>query len=110
MAYIELLVNQGATFQYNLDLKNKDQSPLNVTGATFSGQIRKSYYSTTATADLNITVANTTNGNVVISMSSATTSAIKAGRYVYDVKMLDNANTTTRILEGIVTVTPQVTK
>jgi hypothetical protein len=110
MSYVELFVNQGATFQYNLDLTNKDKSPMNVAGYSFSGQIRKSYYSSSATANLNITVANTANGNVVISMNATTTAGIKAGRYVYDVKMLDNANTTTRILEGIVTVTPQVTK
>ena len=110
MAYTELIVNQGATFRYNLDLTNKDGTAMNVAGYTFSGQMRKSYYSASAAASLAINVANTTNGNVMISLDAGTTSGIKPGRYVYDMKMVDTANVTTRILEGIATVTPQVTK
>jgi hypothetical protein len=35
---------------------------------------------------------------------------LKAGRYLYDVKMTDTANNSTRIVEGILIVTPQVTR
>jgi hypothetical protein len=43
-------------------------------------------------------------------MSSAVTANISPGRYVYDVKMMDTSNVTVRIMEGIVTVTPQVSR
>jgi uncharacterized protein YbcV (DUF1398 family) len=110
MPYAELVVDQGSTFETTLDLVSDDGSVINVAGYVFSGQIRKSYYSTSPTANLTITVVNAANGNVNITMNSATTANIKAGRYVYDVKMKDNANTVTRIVEGIITVTPQVTR
>lgn len=110
MPYTELTINQGATFESDLDLVDDDGSAINVAGYVFSGQIRKSYYSLNPTANLTLNIVNAANGNVNIVLSAATTANIKAGRYVYDVKMTDTANVTTRIVEGIITVTPQVTK
>jgi len=110
MPYAELTVDQGATFESNIDLVDDDGVSINVAGYIFSGQIRKSYYSLNPTANLTITVVNSANGNVNITLNAATTTNIKAGRYLYDVKMKDTANVVTRIVEGIITVTPQVTK
>ncbi len=110
MPYAELILDQGATFESTLDLVADDGSAVNVAGYLFSGQIRKSYYSSNATANLTITVSDAANGNLTISLNSATTANIAAGRYLYDVKMTDTANTVTRIVEGIITVTPQITK
>lgn len=110
MPYAELTLDQGATFQTTLDLVADDGTAINVAGYVFSGQIRKSYYSANATANLTISVTDQANGNLTISVDSANTANIAAGRYLYDVKMTDTANTVTRIVEGIITVTPQVTK
>ena len=110
MPYAELTVDQGTTYESTLDLVNDDGSAINVTNYIFSGQIRKSYYSNNSTANLTITVSNAANGNIIISLNAATTTNIKAGRYLYDVKMTDTANTVTRVVEGIITITPQVTK
>jgi hypothetical protein len=41
-------------------------------------------------------------------MTSANTSNIRPGRYLFDVKTINTSNVVSRILEGIVTVTPQV--
>jgi uncharacterized protein YbcV (DUF1398 family) len=110
MPYTELTINQGATFESDLDLVDDDGSAINVANYVFSGQIRKSYYSLNPTANLTLNIVNAASGNVNIYLSAATTSNIKAGRYVYDVKMTDATNTVTRIVEGVITVTPQVTK
>ena len=110
MAYTDLYVDQGADYFTNMDLTEDDGSPINVTGYAFTGQIRKSYYSTNPTANLVISIVNGANGNININMSSVVTSNITPGRYVYDVKMTDTSNVTIRIMEGIVTVTPQVSR
>jgi len=110
MPYAELTVDQGSSFDTNIDLVADDGAAINVTNYVFSGQIRKSYYSSNSTANLTITVVNAANGNVNISLNAATTTNIKAGRYLYDIKMTDTSNTVTRIVEGIITITPQVTK
>ena len=109
MAYAELTLNQGTTFSADISLANDDGSPINVANAVFECQIRKSYYSTDATANIVVTILDAANGGISLSLGSANTSNIRAGRYVYDLKM-DLNNTVNRVLEGIITVTPQVSR
>jgi hypothetical protein len=109
MAYTDLTIDQGTDFVSGLDLEADDGSPINVASYVFTSQIRKSYYSVNATANIVCTIANAAMGNVIMTISAANTANIASGRYVYDVKMKDSANVVTRIVEGIVTVTPQVT-
>jgi hypothetical protein len=49
------------------------------------------------------------NGEVTLSLTATQTAALTAGRYVYDVE-LTIGSTVSRVIEGIVTVTPEVTK
>jgi hypothetical protein len=107
---VELFCDQGTDFSYSLDLSEDDNSPINIADYTFSSSIRKSYYSSSVTANLTVTILDSANGNVQISMNSATTANIKAGRYLYDVKMKDDNNVTSRVIEGIITIYPQITK
>lgn len=108
--YAELTINQGATFEETIDLENDDGTPINLANTSFSAQIRKSYYSTNATANITVDIVTpAANGQIRLSITAANTANIKAGRYLYDLKMVNAANTTTRVVEGIVTVTPQVT-
>lgn len=107
---VELFCDQGTDFSYALDLSNDDNTPINLTGYTFTSSIRKSYYSSGVTANLTVTVISAAGGNVQISMNAATTANIKAGRYLYDVKMINGSSVTSRVIEGIITVYPQITK
>ena len=109
-AYAELTVDQGTTFETTVDLTNDDGTAINVTSYIFQSQIRKSYFSTSPTANLTVTIADAANGVVRMSMNANTTANIKAGRYLYDLKMTTANNVTTRVIEGIVTVTPQVSR
>jgi len=72
--------------------------------------IKKSYYSTNASAQFTITIPTPVNGVLSMSISAANTANISAGRYVYDVLIKNSSNNTTRVLEGIVNIVPQVTK
>ena len=108
--FVELDIDQGTDFNFDLDLTNDDGTAINVTNYTFSSSIRKSYYSSGVAANLSVTIHDASNGNVVLSLNSATTSNIKSGRYLFDVKQVDSSNTTTRLVEGVVTILPQVTK
>lgn len=110
MAYAELTLDQGTTFETSIDLTNDDGTAINVTNYTFQSQIRKSYYSSNPTANITVTIVDAPNGNVKLSMTAANTANVPAGRYLYDLKMTSNSNVITRILEGIITVTPQVSR
>ena len=108
--YAELTVDQGTTFETSIDLVGDDGAAINIAGYVFQGQIRKSYYSSNVTANLTITTLSNTSGNVLVTIDAATTANIKPGRYLYDVKMTDTENIITRIVEGVLTVTPQVSR
>ena len=73
-----------------------------------AAQLRKTYTSSTATA-FGCSLANNT-GSLTLTMNNATTSALSAGRYVYDVELTDASSIKSRILEGMVTITPEVTR
>ena len=107
-AYSDLIIDQGTDYQAALDLLADDGTPVDLTNYKFSGQIKYSYYTSTVTANLNITIVDSANGNVLISLTAANSANIPPGRYVYDIKMVDATLLTTRLVEGILTITPQV--
>lgn len=109
-SFLELYCDQGTDFNFTLDVTNDDGTAIDLTDYRITSSIRKSFYSASVTANLTVTVLNAVSGNVALSMNAATTSKIKAGRYLYDVKMKDSSNNVSRVIEGIITVYPQITK
>jgi len=102
-----LVIDQGASFETTINVTDDDDEPVNLAGYTGAAQLRKHYTSLTSTA---FTVAvNGAAGEVTLSMTANTTANIAAGRYVYDCE-ITNGSVVTRIIEGLVTVTPQVTR
>lgn len=108
--FLELDLDQGTDFNTDLSLSRDDGIPINIANYSFSSSIRKSFYSANPTANLTITIQDAANGNVILSMNAATTTNVKPGRYLFDVKQVDAQNTVSRVIEGIITVNPQVTK
>lgn len=110
-AYVELYVDQGTTFNNIINITDDvTNTPINIAGYTITSQLRRSYYSANITANITCAISNVANGEIVMSMTAANTANIKPGRYVFDVLTVDTYNSTSRILEGIITVTPSVTK
>lgn len=102
-----LTVDQGTDYQTSITLTDVDDNAVSLTGYTANAQIRKTYTSSNA---VNFTVTlETSTGVVGLSLTDTQTSNIVPGRYVYDV-LLTREGITTRIVEGIVTVTPGVTR
>ena len=105
-----LVIDQGSTFSTELNLTDENGDPLALSGYTANSQIRKWYTSTNAAAEFTTSI-NTASGVITLSLTSAQTSNLVHGRYVYDVEINDTATSeVSRIVEGIVTVTPQVTR
>lgn len=108
-AFSEIIIEQGATFSTTLNVEDSIGTAINLYAYTANSQMRKSYYSSTAyTITSNVT--GTANGEITLSMTAANTSVLTAGRYVYDVKITSPSNVVTRVIEGIVTVLPSVTR
>jgi hypothetical protein len=103
-----LTIDQGSTFTASIDLTTANGSVMDLTDYTGRGQMRKSATSSTA-KDFTITI-NGGLGIVTLSMTAAYTANINSGRWLYDVEVVSNTNVVTRVLEGIVTVTPEITR
>ena len=102
-----LLIDQGATFSTRLSITNGSGQNIDLTGYSAAGQIRKHYSSSNA---VNFTASLNSAGYLTLGLSSNTTASMTAGRYVYDVELVDNVGRVSRIVEGIITVSPNVTR
>jgi len=103
-----IVIDQGSTFATSINITDTSDSVIDLTGFTGQAQMRKHYTSSNSVPFVvNILPAD---GEVRLSLTSNTTTTIPAGRYVYDVELTDNNGIISRIVEGIVTVTPNVTR
>lgn len=108
-AKANIVIDQGADFQTTITVRTDDGEVQNLTDYTGSGQIRKHYTSTTA-VDFTVSFEEPrTGGQVTMSLTRDQTANMEPGRYVYDVEITDSTDFRSRLVEGIVTVTPQVT-
>lgn len=103
-----IVIDQGATYSTSIDVTDEDGAVVNLTGFTGAAQMRKHYTSTSQTA-FTVSISAPT-GVVSLSLSANVTNNIAPGRYVYDCELTDAAGTVSRLIEGIVTVTPGVTR
>ena len=103
-----LVIDQGTTFSTDLYLTDDGGEPLLLAGYVANSQIRKWYTSSNPSATF-ATSINVAAGSVTLNLTSNQTSNLVSGRYVYDVEISDGS-TISRIVEGIITVTPQVSR
>jgi hypothetical protein len=107
-ARLDFTIDQGATFTTTIELTDQNDVEFDLELYTGSGQIRKNYESNTYTA-FTVTLDDA-NAEMTISLTPEQTANLKAGRYVYDVEFVDDLNNVIRVIEGVVTVSPQVTR
>ena len=104
---VNIQIEQGANFSSTFDVKKQDNSPLNLTGFSFSAKMRKH-----AGAAGSIGFAAThgsapSDGQLTLSMTSTQTGIITSGRYEYDVLITNNfSGVKTKIFTGQIIVNP----
>lgn len=101
-----IFIDQGATFSATFAVSNSTGYPMSLDGFTAVAQMRKEYESTNS---YSFTTA-LGNSEIYLYMSASTTNAIPDGRYCYDVKITNVSGVADRIVEGIVTVSPQASR
>lgn len=107
-AKANLVIDQGSDFIQDIEVTDANNALVNLTTYTGAAQIRKTYSSESYKA---FTVATSANGIVQLSINAANTNALSPGQYVWDCELTElNTGVVTRIVEGIVTITPSVTK
>jgi hypothetical protein len=104
-----IVIQQGSDFQTTINFTDDNDDVVDLTGYSGSAQLRKHYTSSTSYPFV-VTVSPSL-GTVTLAMNYANTSNIPAGRYVFDCELTDTvSNTISRVVEGVATVTPQVTR
>jgi hypothetical protein len=109
-----LSIKQGATLSLVATWKDSTGTPVNLSGYTARMQVRNTYDA--GNAVLSLTTSNGgialggTAGTITITAAATATAALAAPYTgVYDLELVSGA-VVTRLLEGIATVSPEVTK
>lgn len=103
-----IVIDQGSTFQTSINVTDDDDNVVNLSGYSANAQMRKHYTSSNSFSFT--TSISPTLGIVTLSMTANTTNSITPGRYMYDCELTDTNGAVTRLVEGVVTVTPGVTR
>jgi hypothetical protein len=106
-------VYRGATFSEQVEWKDESGTPVNLTGFTARMHMRETLevadpFLTLTTENGGITLGGLA-GTIQLLASATQTTAISATSGVYDLELVSGANVT-RLLEGLVIISPEVTR
>jgi hypothetical protein len=104
-----LYVDAGSTYNTIITVAASNGQALDLTGYSVASQMRKSYQSSTYHA-FTASVYDATAGKIRLQLTDEQSGAIPMGRWLYDVEIESPTGARTRVIEGIVTVNPQITQ
>lgn len=113
--YEELTIDKGSDATIKLELEDNSGNNKNLTNYTVAAKLKKTYNTrdSDATSFTTAIASPPTAGIVNLSLTNTQTDALTAGRYVYDVEISYQQDSSTtvveRVLEGTIDVTPSVT-
>ena len=105
----DFTLEQGTTFSREITVQDSG-SAMNLTGYTPRMQMRSTHDSSTIALTFTASVSNASQGKISLTATDTLTSAVEEGIYVYDLEIESSGGTVTRLMEGNVTVTPEVTR
>jgi hypothetical protein len=109
---LNLQINKGTDYTKDLELKNPDKTPFDLTGYTGVAKVRK-FPEAKIAHDFTVGITSTT-GVISLAMTVGVTTAITDGRNYYDVVITSGIGTTagigtvSKVFEGSVMVFPTV--
>ena len=108
------VIDQGANWFVTFVYKNSAGTAINLTGYSAALQIRDTYADSTTDLSLTspsggITITAAT-GTIAVTATAVQTAAIAAGSYVYDLEITSSGGIVTRLVQGKISVSPQVTR
>jgi len=103
-----ITLDQGSTFVLQVTLEQPAGTPINLSGYTVRSQIRKSY-SDTLIGAFTCALVTPASGIFQMALTATQTKLLTEAEYVYDVE-ISIGSTVTRVLEGIIYVSPEVTQ
>lgn len=113
-ATYDFALEQGSTLLKPIVWKDSTGTPVNLTGYSARMQVRQSVASTDillemSTANNKISI-DPSSGKITLIFSAATTAAITWKRGKYDLELTSADGTVTRLIEGQITVSQEITR
>lgn len=111
--YVEFNIDQGTDFSTYISLNDDDTNlAQNVAGYVVTGQLRRSLVSANVSETLHCEIIDAANGELYVSLAASNTANLRPGNYFYDIRVKDtnSSNATSRLIEGVIIVTPAITK
>jgi hypothetical protein len=119
---LDITIEQGARFEMLVTVNDSLGAPIDLTGATFEGQVREAHDAAASVAAFQFTIQNqTTNkGQVSCYLRDAVTATIPVSgsdagkrvvqKYLYDISYHIVDGYKVRLLQGVANVSGEVTK
>lgn len=101
---------QGTTWTLYIHLTDEDQNNIDLTNYKVRSHIRKKYDDPTPTAVFECSIIQPTEGKIQLYLPPSVTKTIQKGTYYMDVEIESPEGIVLRILEGTLTISPEVTK
>ena len=110
-ATYDLVIDQGSDFAIDLTITDAGTAK-NLTGYSGRAQIRSTHAASSATASFTCSIVGAAaDGILKMELSAATTTSMTPGRYVYDLEIHTASDAIVkRLIEGSVTINPEVTR
>ena len=103
---VSLFVDQGASFEVDFLVKDSSNNVIDISTHTGTGKARKYISSNTA---VTMQINTFSNGILRASLTHVQTNNMTySDQYKYDIKLTTTSNTIIRVVEGMLTVNPQV--
>jgi hypothetical protein len=106
----DIVIDQGSDFSIQIQVEQNSQN-VNLSTHSARAQLRPTPSSNTKTADFTCSITDSANGILKMDLTNATTANIAAGKYYYDLELVNtDASTVTRLIQGVARVTQEVTR
>ncbi len=106
----DIVIDQGSDYALQIQV-SQDGSNSNLNTHSVRAQLRPTPSSTTKTADFSCSITDAANGIIKMELNNSTTASIAAGKYFYDLELVNTgASTVTRLIQGVARVTQEVTR
>lgn len=107
---IDFSVDAGSTWMISMNWNNNDGTPIDLNGYIGRMYLKRNYNTPSA---FEITTDNTRmtlgNGTIAWTVTDEDTSTL-SGQYIYDIELESFLGTVTRLFQGSIKISPEVTK
>ena len=118
-APINITINQGETFEQGFQwLQGDGITPMVLNGYTGACEIRNGAHNQGVLMTVPVVITDSANGKFTISLTAAQTAALPTSgaiysqktEYAYDVEFTSGSGYVYRVINGVISVSPEVTK